>query len=359
MKIRHLLLAVLAALLFSSCSNGLTPSSGGGQSNSILGLWVYEVTGFRYEIEFKSDATGHYGYKIGSVENSDTFTYNYDSSKNLIQLFYEDGASEFISIIDMGPNNLHVIIGGNEYNLIRSGNAPEEEVEPEEPVTDYAPANASGYHFVLNYNSSVLDLYFDSNSSINPASSYSQFALVSATYSKTDVNTASLTYVFKGASSDVTRPLTLTFTSYSGGTYTYEYGQQGTFTFAFEEPTVHAESPSSIAYKRFTINPGTSTQQWFQLGAEGFVYYDVTSFNLGTSISSSYHILDFTYSKTGTTTAKITYTERYQTSSYPNKWTYYLDFRSETEGTYDASYTTNNPYAGTLDKDRSGNFTLK
>lgn len=355
MRIKHLLLTILSVVALSAC-NGKTGSS---TDNSIFGIWTYEIPGFLYEIQFNPDYTGRYRYVIGTVENSVTFHYVHDPASNRIQIFYDDGQMDVMTIIDRGPNTMHISLGGNEYNLIRSGEAPEEKVEPEEPVTDYAPANASGYHFVLNYNSSVLDLYFDSNSSINPASSYSQFALESATYSKTDVNKASLVYVFKGPSGSATRPLVLTFTSYSGGTYTYEFGQQGTFTFAREEPTVIAESPSSIAYKRFTVNPGTSTQQWFQLGEEGFVYYDVTSFNLGTSISSSYHILDFTYSKTGTSTAKITYTERYQNSSYPNKWTYYLSFRSETDGTYDASYTTNNPYASTLDKDRSGNFTLR
>lgn len=332
-------LCATTSLLFTACGGG----DGGSDSDdyysyddddsfgSIIGSWKYE--GYTLSGNLDKSITCKFNSSSGEITevtylngatwkiSTNEFSYTYDNQEGIINVRFDTGETETWSVLAVTSSTLYLNMKGSYYDLNKMSTE-----------TDYAPASAAGYHLTT----PVIDVYFDSNSSIDPASSATNFVLVSASYERVEANKAIVTYYTKSnSSSEPTKHMVdLVFTSTTGGTYKYTSGSSGAFTWEKENAPVVKEAPSSVSYMTFTEWTLASHKDVFNFGAQVGNSVYLSSFSLAIA-GSSYTISGITYSKTGSNTAKLYMKRTYKSySSIYSTYTYYLTFTTSTGGTY-------------------------
>ena len=237
---------------------------------------------------------------------------------------------------------------------INSENEPESALtdptsEADNSSTNYAPSNVKDYKFVFT-TSFTTYIYFTSNSTVNTTNSYiskysSNPKITSATYSKTSNNKATIVYRYTEDSQTKTETVYLTFTSYSGGKLkTSSNVLEFNFTCTYLGTDDSYEAPSSVAYKKFTVGYGYT---WYQFGSQSGTRVNITS------ADHTYETQYATYSKLGTTTARLIIYENFSSYTSTISTTYSLSFLTSTSGTY--TRTSSSSYASSS----SGTFTLQ
>lgn len=227
-------------------------------------------------------------------------------------------------------------------------------------VTDWAPSYVNGKHFTLTSSSSPHNIYFTTNTTINPASNAGSIIINGATYERTNVNEARITIT-----TSYTYTAYLTFTSSTGGTFRWSTGLTGTFTVTDEEPSSTFSAPSSIAFKTFTILPGSVAEQSILFGSQSGSNVRVNNSTNweSTSLYNVYYTVTYyvTSNKSATLEIEMKYVSKSTIASttFTRTWTYELTFTSATGGNYSRSLVSTNHYDNINNKTTTGTFTLK
>ena len=98
-----LIVMMMGGMMFSSCSKDDEPDNP-ASTNELVGTWYFTYMGetdYDDYFIFKSNGTGTYHY---DDEQSDNFTYTYDSKSNMLCLNYEHWESERFPITWLGNN---------------------------------------------------------------------------------------------------------------------------------------------------------------------------------------------------------------------------------------------------------------
>lgn len=214
----------------------------------------------------------------------------------------------------------------------------------------YAPSDVSDMHIHIGLHSYSLDLYFNSNYSVDMKYSKmnTPFTLISASYSKTGANAATVSYTWSSSTGTHDGSVTLSFTSAGGGTAD-EYPYSGSFTIEDFSRSSSAEAPANIAYKTLHVPYGTDT--WYKFGEQTSNYVSITSY----SDIITYEKIYATYTKTSATTATITIYVNISSYTSTKQKKYTLDFHTSTSGKY--TFYSNNGSFGS--SSWTGDFTLQ
>lgn len=303
-----------------------------GFSNNATGL-IMEYT--------YSSAEGDY---VKTTSDFVNFNYSYNPYGGLLKAEYTNYtySSPTWRVKSLTSEKMTIVIGGVTYNC--------EKYQDTGEVTDYAPSDVSNKHVYIGLHSYSLDLYFDSNYSVDMT--YSKmtrpFTLVSASYSKTGTNKAAISYTWSGSTGTHTETVTLTFTSDGGGTAD-NYPYSGTFTIEDFARASSAAAPANISYMTLSVPYGTDT--WYKFGAQTLNQVSITSY----SGSLRYESIYATYSRTSTTTATITIYKSFSSYTSTSQERYTLDFYTATSGKY--SFYSSHGSFGT--SSWTGDFTLQ
>lgn len=363
-----LLFGMMLSLPFAACGDKDDDETGDnddyeyaiGDVNQLQGIW----TGFSDDqqkaviIGFAEDGIGlieHFNYSYSSedfiAETDDYiyFEYSYNPYGGKLDVRYttiKSGSQRWL-VKSLSSEEMVISIDNVEYICEKyhdngSGNGGS--------TTDYAPSNVAEKHIHIGLHSYSLDLYFLSNYSVDMKYSKmtTPFTLVSASYSKNGVNSATITYTWTGTTGTFTKTVDLTFTSEDGGTAKGE-AVNGTFTIEDFSRSSSAEAPSSIAY--MTLHVPYATDTWFKFGAQTGNTVAITSY----SGSIKYEKIYATYQRTSTTTATIIIYLSYSSYTSTKQEKYSLDFYTSTSGKY--SFYANNGSYGT--SSWTGDFTLQ
>lgn len=365
------LFGMMIPLAFTACGDGDDSDgddggggSGGyeqeiGSASQLQGVW----TGISDDQEkaivmgFADSGAGlmqqfNYSYSAEEyvAETSDYvyFEYSYNPYGGKLDIRYTSGksGSERWIVKSMSSEKMVVKINNVEYICEKyqddgSGNGS---------TTDYAPSNVAEKHIHIGLHSYSLDLYFQSNYSVDMKYSKmtTPFTLVSASYAKNGTNSATITYTWTGSTGTFTKTVDLTFTSEDGGTAKGE-AVSGTFSIEDFSRSSTAEAPTSIAY--MTLHVPYATDTWFKFGAQTGNTVAITSY----SGTIRYEKIYATYQRTSTTTATIIVYESFSSYTSTKQEKYSLDFYTSTSGKY--SFYSNNGSYGT--SQWTGNFTLQ
>lgn len=200
------------------------------------------------------------------------FNYRYSASESTLDITYDDGSSTTYNVLNATSSELKlsnsdgtIILshgfgptyvdtsngtsGGDNANGNNSeGGSPDKNDSEGSPTIDYAPSDISWKHMKVTgvyamTKGHYYNFYFNSNTSLHPLESSSMHYvrdgyITSVNYTKTGVNTATLSYTYKYTNSNQTgsNSFTLTFNSETGGII-YLVGNSGTIThtFTFED----------------------------------------------------------------------------------------------------------------------------
>lgn len=265
----------VTATAMTSCLQTSTPE----EPNPLVGTWNITGTTTSGEIvkltyQFNESLNGETSYYI--YQNNYFaqqwcygFNYRYSASENTLDITYDDGSGTTYNVLNatsselklsnsdgvitlsygFGPTYVNIgggsssgdDLGGNDSESGGSfgGNAPEEDT-----TVDYAPSDISWKHMKVTgvyamAKGHYYNFYFNSNTSLYPLKSSSMHYvrdgyITSVNYTKTGVNTATLSYTYKYTNSNQTgsNSFTLTFNSETGGNI-YLVGNSGTITHSF------------------------------------------------------------------------------------------------------------------------------
>lgn len=109
-----IVLALMSAMVFTSCSKDDDSDEPGNQagSNELVGTWYFSDDGGDIDYNdyfiFNSNGTGTYHY---DDEESDDFSYTYDSKTNVLSLNYKHWESERMVITWFGKNAIDTDYG--------------------------------------------------------------------------------------------------------------------------------------------------------------------------------------------------------------------------------------------------------
>ena len=361
---------------FASCGdddedNGVIDNSGdtgvGIISKALTGSWTGKPVGQSGMLVCKFGENGSLdmavsGARGNATEWHGTYTFTGSSEGGIITAKWNDGTEESIQVAYITANTMTLVKNYISYQMKR-GEPDDDSAEDnegdnndgEESAHNYAPSNVSGKHFRIIYSSTTYDLYFTSNSTINPASGTSDgHAIINnATYEKISADKAKISIT-----TSYTYSFYLTFTSESAGTV--EHGSLQ-YSFTMDDYTMlNFSAPESVAYLTFT---DVSLSRWLRFGSQSGSRVYVNSFKWG-SVSHYSDNFAVTYNKTSSKQATLVIEHTYKnlsssTSSNTDTWTYNLTFTTGEGGNYSRSGTSTNRYMNLAGMDGTGTFTLK
>lgn len=334
-----------------------TPPSASYSLENLVGVWSGVSSNATFQLAFGIYGNNTFQYNLYSYKSSSgtyestlqmSGTYQFDINTGELKLTYSDNTVEILKVSDQTYSSFTLIVGQTSFHMTRySGSSG---TGGGGTTTDYAPSNVSEKHIHIGLHSYSLDLYFESNYSVDMT--YSRmtrpFTLVSASYSKTGTNSARVSYTWSGTTGTFTSTVDLTFTSETGGTAKGD-AVSGTFTIEDFSRSSSAEAPTSIAYKTLHVPYGTDT--WFKFGSQSGTSVAITSY----SSTLRYSTIYATYLRTSSTSATVTIYHKLSSTATLQQDVYTLDFYTSTSGKY--KFTANRGSYGT--SSWTGDFTLE
>lgn len=333
-----------------------TPPSASYNSANLIGVWsgvssnssfklaftIYENNRFQYNLLQYNSSSGTYQSILQAFGS-----YYFDTNTGELKLAYNDDSTETLKVSNQTYSSFTLTVSQTVFYMTRYSGS--DDTGGSVTTTDYAPSNVSEKHIHIGLHAYSLDLYFDTNNSINMTySKMTTFTLVSASYSKTGTNSARVSYTWRGTTGTVTSTVDLTFTSETGGIAKGD-AISGTFTIEDFSRSTSAQAPTSIAYKTLHVPYGTDT--WFKFGSQTGTRVAITSY----SSSISYSTIYATYVRSSATSATITIHKNISSYTSESQETYTLDFYTSTSGKY--SFYSNHGSYGT--SSWTGDFTLE
>lgn len=238
------------------------------EPNPLVGTWNITGTTTSGEIakltyQFNESLNGEASYYI--YQNSYFaqqwcygFNYRYSDSESTLDITYDDGSYTTYNVLNATSSELKLSNSDGTITLSHGfgptyvdtsngtsgGNNTNGNDSVDSPTVDYAPSDISWKHMKVTgayamAKGHYYNFYFKSNTSLYPLKSSSMYAvregyITSVNYTKTGVNTATLSYTYKYTSSNQTGAdsFTLTFNSETGGNI-YLVGNSGTITHTF------------------------------------------------------------------------------------------------------------------------------
>ena len=341
----------------SNGGDGVTaPPSASYNSANLIGVWsgvssnssfklaftIYENNRLQYNLLQYNSSSGTY-QSILQASGS----YYFDTNTGELKLAYNDDSTETLKVSDQTYSSFTLTVSQTVFYMTRYSGS--DDTGGSVTTTDYAPSNVSEKHIHIGLHAYSLDLYFDTNTSINMTySKMTTFTLHSASYSKTGANAATVTYRWTGTTGTFTSTVDLTFTSETGGTAKGD-GISGAFTIEDFSRSSSAEAPTDIAYKTLHVPHGTDT--WYKFGSQSGYKVAITSH----SSIVSYSTLYATYLRTSSTSATLTIHKNISSYTTESQDIYMLDFYTSTSGKY--KFTSNHGSYGS--SSWTGDFTLE
>lgn len=363
-----MLFGMMMALSLAACGGGdsnggdggdgvPTPPSASYSLENLVGVWsgvssnssfklaftIYENNRFQYNLLQYNSSSGTYQTILQA-----SGSYYFDTNTGELKLAYNDDSTETLKVSDQTYSSFTLTVGQTVFYMTRYSGS--DDTGGSVTTTDYAPSNVSEKHIHIGLHAYSLDLYFDTNYSLDMTYSRmtTPFTLVSASYSKTGTNSATVTYTWSGTTGTFTSTVDLTFTSETGGTAKGD-AVSGTFTIEDFSRSSSAEAPTSIAYKTLHVPHGTDT--WFKFGSQTGTRVAITSY----SSSISYSTIYATYVRSSSTSATITIHKNISSYTSESQDKYILDFYTSTSGKY--KFTSNHGSFGS--SSWTGDFTLE
>ena len=319
----------------------------GVSSNSVfkLAFAIYDNNRFQYSLLQYNSSSGTY-----QTTMQESGSYYFDTNTGELKLAYSDNSTETLKVSDQTYSSFTLTVGQTIFYMTRYTGSGDSGGTGGETTTDYAPSSVTEKHIHIGLHSYSLDLYFASNYSLDMTYSRmtTPFTLVSASYSKTGTNSATVSYTWSGTTGTFTSTVDLTFTSETGGTAKGD-AVSGTFTIEDFSRSSSAEAPTSIAYK--TLHVPYATDTWFKFGSQSGTRVAITSH----SGSVSYSTIYATYLRSSSTSATITIHKNISSYTSEQQDVYILDFYTSTSGKY--KFTANRGSYGT--SSWTGDFTLE
>ena len=298
---------------------------------------------FQYTLSQYNSSSGTYQTSLQAAGS-----YYFDTNTGELKLAYNDDSTETLKISDQTSSSFTLMVGQTVFYMTRYSGSDETDSGSSTTV-DYAPSNVSEKHIHIGLRAYSLDLYFDTNTSIDMTySKMTTFTLHSASYSKTGANSATVTYRWTGTTGTFTSTVDLTFTSETGGTAKSD-GISGAFTIEDFSRSSSAEAPTDIAYKTLHVPHGTDI--WYKFGSQSGYKVAITSH----SSIVSYSTLYATYLRTSSTSATLTIHKNISSYTTESQDIYMLDFYTSTSGKY--KFTSNHGSYGS--SSWTGDFTLE
>lgn len=264
----------MTATAMTSCLQTNTPE----EPNPLVGTWNITGTTSSGEIakltyQFNESLNGEASYYIYknnyfSQQWCYGFNYRYSASESTLDITYDDGSSTTYNVLNATSSELKLsnsdgtvtlshgfgptyvdtsngTSGGDNSDGNDSGwDSSDKNDSGDSPTVDYAPSDISWKHMKVTgvyamAKGHYYNFYFKSNTSLYPLKSSSMHYvrdgyITSVNYTKTGVNTATLSYTYKYTNSNQTgsNSFTLTFNSETGGNI-YLVGNSGTITHSF------------------------------------------------------------------------------------------------------------------------------
>lgn len=363
---------------FASCGdddedNGVIDNSGdtgvGIISKALTGSWTGKPVGQSGMLVCKFGENGSLDMAVSDAHGNatewhGTYTFTGSSEGGIITAKWNDGTEESIQVAYIEANTMTLVKNYISYQMKR-GEPDDDSTEDyegddnggyggEESAHNYAPSNVNGKHFRIINGLKTYDLYFTSNSTINPASRTSDGHAVinNATYEKISADKAKISIT-----TSYTYSFYLTFTSESAGTaddFSYKYD------FTMDDYTIlEFSAPESVAYLTFT---DVSLSRWLRFGSQSGSRVYVNSSDWGGPRYSDVFVVSYNKTSSKQATLVIEHTYKYSsssTSSNTDTWTYNLTFTTGEGGNYSRSGTSTNRFLNIAGMGGTGTFTLK
>ena len=338
--------------------NGVTPPPSANYSlENLIGVWNGISSNSTFKLAFGIYGNNTFQFSLfrynSSSSNYESImqeqgTYVFDTNTGELKLTYSDNSTEILKVSNQTYSSFTLTVGETTFYMTRYTDSGGDSGGG--TTVDYAPSNVSDKHIHVGLRTYSLDLYFDSNTSVNMTYSKmtSPFNLVRASYSKSGTNTATISYTWDGTTGTVTSTVELTFTSETGGTAKGDV-MSGTFTIENFARSSDVEAPINIANKTLHVPHGTDT--WFKFGSQNGTRVNITDY----SSVISYQTIYATYIRTSSTSATLTIHMNFSSYTTEKQETYTLDFYTNTSGKY--SFHSNNGSYGS--SSWTGDFTLE
>ena len=360
------LFSMTIALGVMSCGGG--DSSGGDSGTSappssmynpseLVGTWSGFSSDLAFKLTIAINSNNSFQFSLYRYNGSngmfetilqESGAYVFDTNTGELKLTYTDNTTETLKVSNQTNSSYTLMVGQTEFHMTRSSDSGGTGGGGG-LTTDYAPSNVYEKHIHIGLHAYSLDLYFDTNTSLDMTySKMTTFSLLSASYSKKGTNSATVTYTWRGTTGVVTSTVDLTFTSATGGTAKGD-AVSGSFTIEDFSRSASAQAPTSIAYK--TLHVPYATDTWYKFGSQSGSRVAITSH----SSSISYSTLYATYTRSSSTSATITIHKNISSYTTESQDVYVLDFYTSTSGKY--KFTSNHGSFGS--SSWTGDFTLE